>query len=59
MPNMRLLAAQQKLANAEKMGDPDRVKRIKARISELKKEEKAALAAEEPAEPKKSAKEKG
>ena len=33
---MKLLAAQQKLANAEKVGnDPDLIKRLKARVSEL------------------------
>lgn len=36
MPDMQVLAAQRKLANAEKVGNnPDQIKRLKARVSEL------------------------
>lgn len=37
MPNMKLLAARQNLVHAERLGQADRVKRVKARIAEFEK----------------------
>lgn len=37
MPDMVRLAIERNLANAEKLGDADRVKRIQARIAQLEK----------------------
>lgn len=62
MPDGVLLALKQNLANAEKVGDADRVKRLKARLKELEKAAKAAAEppavekAPEPATPPKSEK---
>jgi hypothetical protein len=41
MPDTVLLALQNKLARYEEEGDPEKVKRVKARIAELEKGEKA------------------
>lgn len=44
MPDTVLLALQNKLARYEADGEPDKVKRVKARIAELEKGEKKAAA---------------
>jgi hypothetical protein len=56
MPDMVLLALRSNLANAEKTGDEVRVKRIKKRIAELEKAEKAEARAAEKVEPEKAEK---
>lgn len=60
MPNMKLLAAQRNLANAERLGQADRAKRAKARIAQLEKADRvsAGLAETPVAELKKKAAEK-
>ena len=50
MPDMVRLAMERNLANAERLGDKDRAKRIKARLNELVKAEKKAEKAEAPVE---------